>query len=236
MGRGRPCVPPRCSRTIAAAAASSALSGSSLSRSGRSSRCSKPACSQSSYGCSAASSALISSSSTIRPACRVDQEDLALAAAVPLRTILAGSRSSTPTSLASTTRPSSVTQYRPGRSPFRSSTAPASVPSMNAISAGPSHGSIKRGVEPVERPQLRRHLPRRSPRPAGSSSVPRAAASGRQGSAVPGRSRSWPSRCRPGRGREQAFDPGAIGGGREQARWPASPRGRATSSGCRGSC
>jgi hypothetical protein len=50
--------------------------------------------------------------------------------------------SSTPTSLASTTRPSLVTQYRPGRSPFRSSTAPIIVPSVKAISAGPSHGSI----------------------------------------------------------------------------------------------
>ena len=37
------------------------------SRSGRSSRCSSPACSQSSYGCAAASAALTSSSSTIRP-------------------------------------------------------------------------------------------------------------------------------------------------------------------------
>ncbi len=51
--------------------------------------------------------------------------------------------SSTPTSLASTTRPSLVTQYRPGRSPLRSSTAPMTVPSVKAISAGPSHGSIR---------------------------------------------------------------------------------------------
>ena len=50
--------------------------------------------------------------------------------------------SSTPTSLARMTRPSLVTQYRPGRSPFRSSTAPITVPSVNAISAGPSHGSM----------------------------------------------------------------------------------------------
>ena len=54
----------------------------------------------------------------------------------------AGSMSSTPTSLASTTRPSSVTQYRPGRSPLRSSTAPITVPSVNATQAGPSQGSI----------------------------------------------------------------------------------------------
>ena len=50
--------------------------------------------------------------------------------------------SSTPTSLARMTRPSLVTQYRPGRSPFLSSTAPITVPSVNAISAGPSHGSM----------------------------------------------------------------------------------------------
>ena len=42
----------------------------------------------------------------------------------------------------STTRPSSVTQYRPGRRPLRSSTAPMSVPSVNVIAAGPSHGSM----------------------------------------------------------------------------------------------
>ena len=40
------------------------------------------------------------------------------------------------------TRPSAVTQYRPGRRPLRSSTAPTTVPSVNAISAGPSHGSM----------------------------------------------------------------------------------------------
>ncbi len=33
-------------------------------------------------------------------------------------------------------------QYRPGRSPLRSSTAPITVPSVNAMQAGPSHGSI----------------------------------------------------------------------------------------------
>jgi len=60
----------------------------------------------------------------------------------PFLITVAGSMSSTPTSLASTTRPSLVTQYRPGRRPLRSSTAPITEPSVNAISAGPSHGSI----------------------------------------------------------------------------------------------
>ena len=50
--------------------------------------------------------------------------------------------SSTPTSLASTTSPSSVTQYRAGRRPLRSSTAPTTVPSVKAMAAGPSQGSI----------------------------------------------------------------------------------------------
>ena len=59
------------------------------------------------------------------------------------RTTLDGSMSSTPTSEAITTRPSSVTQIRDGRRPLRSSTAPTTVPSVNVIDAGPSHGSIK---------------------------------------------------------------------------------------------
>ncbi len=50
--------------------------------------------------------------------------------------------STTPTSLASTTSPSSVTQKRPGRSPLRSSTAPITEPSVKHTHAGPSHGSI----------------------------------------------------------------------------------------------
>ncbi len=60
----------------------------------------------------------------------------------PFRTIVAGSNSSTPASLPRTTSPSSVTQYRAGRRPLRSSTAPMTVPSVNDTSAGPSHGSM----------------------------------------------------------------------------------------------
>ena len=74
---------------------------------------------------------------------RVGQEDAAgLQPPLPDHRGRAESMSSTPTSLASTTRPSLVTQYRPGRRPLRSSTAPITEPSVNAISAGPSHGSI----------------------------------------------------------------------------------------------
>ena len=65
------------------------------------------------------------------------------AAAAPWRPRSAGSRSSTPASLASTTRPSAVRHQRPGRSPLRSSTAPMTVPSVKATQAGPSHGSIR---------------------------------------------------------------------------------------------
>ncbi len=61
----------------------------------------------------------------------------------PLRTTVAGLRSSTPASLAHTTRPSSVTQYRPGRKPLRSCTEPTKVPSVKVMAAGPSHGSTR---------------------------------------------------------------------------------------------
>ena len=50
--------------------------------------------------------------------------------------------STTPTSLAITTRSSLVTQYRLGRRPLRSRTAPITVPSVKAIEAGPSQGSM----------------------------------------------------------------------------------------------
>ncbi len=40
------------------------------------------------------------------------------------------------------TRSSLVTQYRLGRRPLRSSTAPMTVPSVKATEAGPSQGSI----------------------------------------------------------------------------------------------
>ncbi len=84
---------------------------------------------------------MTSSSSMIRPAA-VSARKIRPGCSLPLRITVAGSMSAAPTSLASTTRPSSVTQYRPGRSPFRSSTAPMTDPSVNAIRAGPSQGSI----------------------------------------------------------------------------------------------
>ena len=58
-------------------------------------------------------------------------------------TMCSGAMSSTPASDAMTTRPSSVTQMRPGRRPLRSRVAPMTVPSVNATAAGPSHGSIR---------------------------------------------------------------------------------------------
>ena len=48
----------------------------------------------------------------------------------------------TPTSEAMITRSSLVTQYREGRRPLRSRTAPMTVPSVKAIEAGPSQGSM----------------------------------------------------------------------------------------------
>ncbi len=60
----------------------------------------------------------------------------------PFFTTRAWSTSITPTSDAMITRSSSVTQYRLGRRPLRSRTAPMTVPSVKATDAGPSHGSI----------------------------------------------------------------------------------------------
>ncbi len=60
----------------------------------------------------------------------------------PFSITFAGSMSSTPASEANTTSPSSVTQYRPGRRPLRSRTAPIRLPSVNVTEAGPSQGSI----------------------------------------------------------------------------------------------
>ena len=60
----------------------------------------------------------------------------------PRRTTFAGSTGSTPASEPSTTRPSSVTSQRPGRSPLRSRQAPSTRPSEKTIAAGPSQGSI----------------------------------------------------------------------------------------------
>ena len=61
----------------------------------------------------------------------------------PFSTTLEEGMSRTPTSLAMTTRPSSVTQYLLGRRPLRSKTAPITVPSVKAIDAGPSQGSMR---------------------------------------------------------------------------------------------
>ena len=97
---------------------------------------------QSSQGFAAASSSLISASSTIRPA-RVSTRNMVPGATRPLRTTRRSPTSTTPTSDAKTTRPSSVCQKRPGRSPLRSSTDPTRTPSVNDTHAGPSHGSMR---------------------------------------------------------------------------------------------
>jgi hypothetical protein len=112
------------------------------SRSGSVFRCIRPTSSQSSYGSAAASSPLICPSSTMRPA-PVSTRNMWPGWSRPFCTIVAGSRSRTPASLAITTSPSAVRHQRPGRRPLRSSTAPITVPSVNATLAGPSHGSIR---------------------------------------------------------------------------------------------
>ncbi len=100
-----------------------------------------PARTHSPYGCSAASSRLISSSGTIRP-CAVSTRNIRPGIRRPRSTISDGSIGSTPDSLASTMRPAAVRHQRPGRRPLRSSTAPSRVPSVNVTQAGPSHGSM----------------------------------------------------------------------------------------------
>ena len=60
-----------------------------------------------------------------------------------LRTMLVSSTGSTPTSEAMMTLSSSVMTKRAGRRPLRSSVAPIWRPSVKAIAAGPSQGSIR---------------------------------------------------------------------------------------------
>ncbi len=79
------------------------------SRSGRSLSSISPASIHSAYGCSAASWALISSSSMMRCSA-VSTRNIRPGCRRPLRTTRAGSMSRTPTSEPRTTRPSSVTQ------------------------------------------------------------------------------------------------------------------------------
>ena len=112
------------------------------SRSGRSVMSTMLLSAHSSHGAAEAIWALISASSTIRP-CAVSTRNIVPGDTRPLRTILRSPTSTTPTSEAKTTRPSSVTQNRPGRSPLRSSRDPTCTPSVKATAAGPSHGSMK---------------------------------------------------------------------------------------------
>jgi hypothetical protein len=84
---------------------------------------------------------LISSSLMIRP-WPVSTSSIFPGRSRSLVTMRSAGMSSTPTSDAMMTRSSLVMQYRDGRNPLRSSIAPMSVPSVKAIDAGPSHGSI----------------------------------------------------------------------------------------------
>ena len=65
------------------------------------------------------------------------------AAAGPSARTFSGASSSTPVSDARITQPSAVSSHRPGRRPLRSSVAPITRPSVNAIAAGPSQASIR---------------------------------------------------------------------------------------------
>ena len=111
------------------------------SRSGSSVMGSTESRTQSCHGLVAASSALISLSSTIRPS-SVSTRNMVPGDTRPLRTTTRSPTSTTPTSEAKITRPSSVCQNRPGRNPLRSRTEPTRTPSVKDTHAGPSHGSM----------------------------------------------------------------------------------------------
>ena len=93
------------------------------------------------YGFALASAFLSSVSSMIRPA-SVSIRNMRPGCSRHFLTMRDSGIGSTPASDASTTRSSSVIRYLAGRSPLRSSVAPIWRPSVNAIAAGPSHGSI----------------------------------------------------------------------------------------------
>ena len=125
--------------------------------SGRSSMCTTRSCSHSPYGRRRASSALTSSSGTIRSRSRSTRKSLP-GRSRPFATIWSGVASSTPVSEASTTQPSLVTTQRPGRRPLRSSVAPITRPSVKATAAGPVPGLDQRRVVGVEVAHLLRQL------------------------------------------------------------------------------
>ncbi len=119
-----------------------------------------------------------SSSSSRRPSA-VSTRKIRPGRSRPRRTTRAGSMSSTPTSLASTTRLVAGHPVRgPGRRPLpRSSTAPITAPSIKAISAGPSRAFHQRRVEQAEPARRLTSISRRgSPTAPGSSSAARGCA------------------------------------------------------------
>ncbi len=94
----------------------------------------------SAYGCRVTTFRFTSSSGTTRPSF-VSTSSILPGERRVFSFTFSGSMSSTPSSLAQTTRPSCVTTTFPGRSPFLSSIAPTCTPSVKRIAAGPSHGS-----------------------------------------------------------------------------------------------
>ncbi len=116
--------------------------GGGMRGAGRSDRCRTFSSYQRAYGRCPAMRAFSSSSGTIRPSARSTRKSFP-GCRRPLRTIVSGGSGSTPVSEASTTQPSAVSYQRPGRSPLRSSVAPMTRPSVNAIAAGPSHASVR---------------------------------------------------------------------------------------------
>ena len=172
------------------------------SRSGRSSRWISPACSHSSYGCSAASSALISSSSMIRCS-SVSTRNIRPGWSRPLRTMrgrvevehadLGGEHDQAVVGdpVAAGAQAVAV-EHRADLGAVGEHHAGGAVPRLH-----------QRGVELVERAPAWRPSRCGSPTPPGSSSAPSAAASGRPCAAARAPRRRRPSRrrrgCRSGR-------------------------------------
>ena len=109
---------------------------------GRSCSRTTPSRYQSPYGFAVATRRLTSSSLDDPALGEVDQEQLARLQAALAQDVRRPARRARRPPSASTTQPSFVSSQRPGRRPLRSSVAPITRPSVNAIAAGPSHGSI----------------------------------------------------------------------------------------------
>ena len=168
------------------------------SRSGRSSSCDEPCVEPlARRAARRPASALISSSSTMRPCGGVDEEHAARLQAALLHDLrrvdvehadLAGHDHEVVVGDPVAAGPQAVAvEHRADDGAVGEGDRRRAVPRLH-----------QRRVEPVEGALRRRHRRRGSPTPRGSSSAPRAAADGRRGAAARAPRRSWPCRTPPG--------------------------------------